>query len=109
MKHSRDTIVILSTAPPTESEALARMLINHRYVACVNVVPVRSFYRWKREFCDDQEHLLIVKTTRERVDEVIKAIKSIHSYETPEIIALPVIDGYLPYLEWVYQETHSEV
>lgn len=109
MKHSRDTIVILSTAPPAESEAVARALINHQYAACVNVVPVRSFYQWKGEFCDDQEHLLIVKTTKERVDEVIKAIKSVHSYETPEIIALPVIDGYLPYLEWVYQETHIEV
>jgi periplasmic divalent cation tolerance protein len=100
-----ETIVVFSTAPPDKSESLAKMLIDTRFVACVNVVPVRSYYRWKGEFCDEQEHLLIAKTTREKAGEVIAAIKSQHPYETPEIIALPIIDGYLPYLEWVRRET----
>lgn len=73
--------------------------------ACVNITPVRSLYRWKGEFCDDEEHLLIIKTRRELAEAVIDAIKEEHPYEVPEIIALPVIAGSVPYLEWVYGET----
>jgi periplasmic divalent cation tolerance protein len=98
-------IVIFSTAPPDKSESLAKMLIDQHFVACVNVVPVRSYYRWKGEFCDEPEHLLIAKTTEDKAAEVIAAIKSLHPSEVPEIIALPVTDGYSPYLEWVHQVT----
>jgi periplasmic divalent cation tolerance protein len=101
-----EIIVILSTVPPDRSGLLAKMLIDTRMVACVNVMPVRSFYSWKGEFCDEQEHLLIAKTTREKAGEVIAALKSQHPYEVPEIIVLPVIGGFPPYLEWVRQETH---
>lgn len=102
---SLEIVVILSTVPNAGSEAIARALLDLRLVACINCVPVRSFYRWKGEFCDDREHLLIIKTTREKADKVIAAIKEIHPYEVPEIIALPVTAGHIPYLEWVYQET----
>jgi periplasmic divalent cation tolerance protein len=105
MSQPDEIIVVFSTAPPDKSESLAKMLIDQRIVACVNVVPVRSYYRWKGEFCDEQEHLLIAKTTRENAEEVIAAIKSQHPSEVPEVIVLPVIDGYPPYLEWVHQET----
>jgi periplasmic divalent cation tolerance protein len=108
MSMQKDIILVFSTAPQDKSELLARMLIEKRVVACVNVVPVRSYYRWKGEFCDEQEHLLIAKTTMEKAEEVIAAIKNLHPYEVPEIIALPVIDGYLPYLEWVTKETRDE-
>jgi len=101
-----EIIVILSTAPPDRSGLLAKMLIDTRMVACVNIMPVRSFYSWKGEFCDEQEHLLIAKTTREKAGGVIAALKSQHPYEVPEIIVLPVIGGFPPYLEWVRQETH---
>jgi len=107
MSMQKDLIVVFSTAPSDKSELLARMLVGNHAVACVNVVPVRSYYRWKGEFCDEQEHLLIAKTTKEKAGEVIAALKSLHPYEVPEIIALPVIDGYLPYLEWVTQETRD--
>ena len=109
MSMQKDIIVVFSTAPPDKSELLARMLVEKRVVACVNIVPVRSCYRWKGEFCDEQEHLLIAKTTREKAGEVIASNKSISTLiEVPEIIALPVIAGYLPYLEWVTQETLDE-
>jgi periplasmic divalent cation tolerance protein len=108
MSRQKDLMVVLSTAPPEKSDLLARMLVENHVVACVNVIPVRSYYRWKGEFCDEQEHLLVAKTTKEKAKEVIAAIKGYHPYEVPEIIALPVIDGYLPYLEWVNQETRDE-
>lgn len=107
MSVPKEIIVVFSTAPQDKSASLARMLIDQRVVACVNVVPVRSYYRWKGEFCDDEEHLLIIKTTKEKAGEVIAAIKTHHPYELPEIIALPVIDGHPPYLEWVHQETQD--
>jgi periplasmic divalent cation tolerance protein len=105
MRLPDETIVVFSTTPPDTSKTLAKMLIDQHFAACVNVVPVRSYYRWKGESFDEQEHLLIAKTTREKAGDVIAAIKSQHPYETPEIIALPVIEGYLPYLEWVRRET----
>jgi len=105
MSGQKDIMVILSTAPPEISDSLARMLVENHTVACVNVVPVRSYYRWKGEFCDEREHLLVAKTTREKVKEVIVAMKDHHPYEVPEIVALPVSEGYLPYLEWVTEET----
>jgi periplasmic divalent cation tolerance protein len=105
MSRPKQVVVILSTVPPDGSTAIARALLDHRLVACVNVVPVRSLYRWKGEFCDEEEHLLIAKTTQDTVETVIQEIKGMHPYEVPEIIVLPLIAGYMPYLEWVRQET----
>ena len=105
MSTSTDVIVVFCTAPPSASSDLARMLLDRRLVACVNMVPVRSCYRWKGEFCDEEEQLLIMKTTVAKTDELIAAIKAQHPYEVPEIITLPVMAGYLPYLEWVHGET----
>ena len=107
MNVSKEIIVVFSTAPCDKSASLARMLIDQHTAACVNVVPVRSYFRWKEEFCDEKEDLLIIKTTKEKAGEVIAAIKTHHPYELPEIIALPVIDGHLPYLEWVHRETKA--
>jgi periplasmic divalent cation tolerance protein len=84
------------------------MLIDAKIVACVNIIPVHSCYRWQGEFCSEPEHLLIAKTTKEKVNDVIAAIKAHHPNEIPEIIALPVTEGHFPYLEWVYQETRDE-
>lgn len=97
--------MVFSTVSPDKSGLLAKNLLDMRVVACVNVMPVRSYYRWKGESCDEPEHLLIAKTTKEKADEVIRAIKSLHPYELPEIIVIPVMDGFPPYLEWVHQET----
>jgi periplasmic divalent cation tolerance protein len=105
MNPSGKIIVVLSTVSPDKSELLAKNLLDSRVVACVNVLPVRSYYRWKGESIDEPEHLLIAKTTKEKTEEVITAIKSLHPYEVPEIIVLPVAEGYLPYLDWVHQET----
>ena len=100
--------VLYVTAPPTQSEALAKSLLTQRLIACANITPVRSLYRWKGEDCDDNEDLLIIKTRKSLVNAVIAAVKTEHPYEVPEIIALPVIAGHLPYLDWVYEETCEE-
>jgi periplasmic divalent cation tolerance protein len=101
----QEICVIWSTVPPALSALLAKSLLEKNLAACVNILPVRSLYRWKGESCDDEEHLLIIKTRRGCADAVIRALKAEHPYELPEIIVLPVSTGYLPYLDWVYQET----
>jgi periplasmic divalent cation tolerance protein len=98
--------VILSTVPPALSAALARSLLHANLVACVNILPVRSLYRWKGESCDDEEHLLIIKTRRELAETVIRALRAEHPYEVPEIIVLPVVAGHTPYMDWVSVETN---
>jgi len=109
MESSDNIVVIFCTIPASESEAMARAIVERRLVACVNVVPVHSYYRWNGEFCSELEHLLIAKTKRSMAEATIAAIKSLHSYEVPEIIAVPVIAGYAPYLAWVHAGTKDEV
>ena len=109
MDTEHDIVVIFCTIPAIESEAMARALVERRLVACVNVVPVHSYYQWKGEFCSEPEHLLIAKTKRSMAEATIAAIKCLHSYDLPEIIAVPIVSGYAPYLAWVHAETKDEV
>ena len=88
--------VIYSTVPPSRSADLAQRLLEKNLVACVNITPVRSLYRWEGKSCDDEEHLLVIKTRRSLAETVIRALKAMHPYEVPEIIVLPVIAGHAP-------------
>lgn len=103
-----DKIVVFSTcASADEAERLARRLIEERLAACVNVVsPVRSFYRWKGAVEDSTEWLLIIKSSRDLFAGLSAALESAHSYELPEIIAIPVVEGSANYLAWVERELH---
>ncbi len=102
-----EIVVVFCTAPHDASESMARALVEQQKVACVNVTPVRSYYRWRDEFCADNEDLLMAKIPKKDSTAVIALIKSIHPYELPEIIVIPVVAGYAPYLKWVYQETQA--
>jgi periplasmic divalent cation tolerance protein len=98
-----DKIVVLSTcASEQEAESLARSVVEQRLAACVNVIPrMRSFYRWKGALESAEEWLLLIKSTRERFPRLVAALEKAHSYEVPEIIALPVVDGAANYLNWI--------
>jgi periplasmic divalent cation tolerance protein len=98
-----DKIVVLSTCgSEDEAERIARLLVEGRVAACVNIVPgVRSFYRWQGAVESAGEWLLVVKSARDRFDELRAAIEQAHSYEVPEIVALPVVDGAPNYLNWI--------
>jgi periplasmic divalent cation tolerance protein len=95
--------VVLTTADSPElAERLARELVERRLAACVNVVgPVLSIYRWKGEIVSDEERLLLIKTRSDRLDGVRRAIRELHTYDVPELLALPVEDGDRPYLDWL--------
>jgi len=100
-----DIVMILCTAAPDNAAVLAEELVSRRLVACVSILPVQSMYRWKGNVCREPEHLLIAKTTKARADAAVAALRSMHSYEVPEIIVLPVTSGHAPYLDWVRKET----
>jgi periplasmic divalent cation tolerance protein len=98
-----DKIVILSTcASEEEAEKLSRLLVEERLAACVNVVPrVRSYYRWKGSVESADEFLLIIKSSRELFEKVRLAFEKTHSYEVPEVLALPLVDGAENYMLWL--------
>ena len=98
-------VTVLSTASREQAPVIARALVEDRLVACVNSMPVRSVYRWQGGICDEGETLLIMKTREENAGAVVAAVKRLHSYDVPEIIVLPVLKGYAPYLDWVARET----
>ena len=96
-------VVVMITAPNREEATrLAEMLVGARLAACVQIMPeMESVYRWKGEIQREPEVLLLAKTTRESFDELEREVRALHSYETPEIVALPVIAASAPYLEWL--------
>jgi periplasmic divalent cation tolerance protein len=100
-----DKIVILSTASSEEEAAkLAQLLVEERLAACVNILPrMRSFYRWKGAIESADEWLLVIKSSRALFAGVCGLLEKQHSYEVPEAIALPVVDGAANYLEWLDQ------
>ena len=102
-----ETLVVLTTCPdPDSADRIARRLVEDRLAACVNrLAPVRSTYRWQGAVEDAEEYPLLIKCTRERYAALEAALREQHPYEVPEIVALPVVAGWGPYLRWVDNET----
>ena len=101
-----DKIVVL-TACDSEKHAaqLARHLVELRVAACVNILPkARSIYRWKDQIEEAAEWMLIIKSRRDLMDQLRAAIGKIHTYEVPELLAVPVVDGSESYLVWLDRE-----
>lgn len=98
-----NAIVVMCTASTEkESAEIARALVEREQAACVNIVPmIRSIYRFKGKVWNDAEQLLIIKTTRATLPDVQRTIKELHSYELPEILALPVCGGEDNVLRWI--------
>ncbi len=99
-----DKIVVLVTCgKAAEAARLARVLVEMRLAACVNVLeaPLQSVFRWKDKVQAAREYLLVIKSSRARFAAVRRAIEVAHSYDVPEIIALPIVDGSPAYLRWL--------
>ncbi len=101
-----DKIVVLTTCESQkEAEGLARHLVEHRLAACVNILPgARSIYRWQDKIEDAAEVVLVIKSARSAFAKLSEAIARLHSYDLPEVIALPVVDGSDAYLRWLDRE-----
>ncbi len=105
MKEASRVVVFITAASQEEARKIAELLLNERKAACVNIVPrVDSLFWWQGKLDSAQESLLIVKTVARLLPEIIETVKKAHSYEVPEIIALPIISGNEDYLHWMDSE-----
>lgn len=102
-------VVFVMSGSADEAIKIARVLVEERLAACVNVVgPVRSIYRWRGAVEDAREHLLIIKIRARMYAKVERRVKQLHSYEVPEVIAIPLAGGSRRYLEWLLEATAVE-
>jgi len=95
-------VVFMTAANGEEATRLAEMLVGANLAACVQILPeMESVYRWQGKIERQAEVLLIAKTTIGKFDDLEREVRALHSYDTPEIIAIPVVTGSAPYLEWL--------
>ena len=106
-----DAVTVLTTVASAEEAAtLVRALLERRLVACGTIVPgARSLYRWEGKIADEQEVVVVLKTTEGRVAALESAFEQLHPYRVPELLALPVAAGLGRYLGWIATETSSEL
>lgn len=102
-------VVLLTAANGEEAVRLADMLIGAHLAACVQILPeMESVYRWQGKIERQPEVLLLAKTVRSKFDDLEKEVRALHSYDTPEIIALPIVAGSAPYLDWLHASLRPE-
>ncbi len=95
-------VVLVNCRNQKEAEGLARSLVEKKLAACVNVLPgLVSWYWWENKLTQDQEVMLLIKSSREIFTELEKEIRRLHSYAVPEVIALPIVEGSADYLNWI--------
>ena len=95
-------IVLVTIATKDEAEKIVQHLLNEKLIACGNIVgPVTSFFRWSGEIERVEEYLALMKSRKDLFAKLSEAVKALHSYEVPEILALPVVEGSKAYLNWL--------
>lgn len=102
-----DAMLVLTTLPSAEAAAeLAKAVVEEKLAACANLLPaIRSIYRWQGRVQDESEVLVLFKTRQEHFDRLKSRLLELHPYEIPEVLAIPVEQGYQAYLDWLAQET----
>lgn len=101
-------VVLVTVGSEREAETIATALLEERLAACVNITsPVRSLYRWEGRIADDQEWQMVIKTQARLFETLAARVRTLHSYDVPEIIALPVLAGTTDYVDWIQNETES--
>lgn len=109
MTSEPEYLIVLNTCPGSiTAKNIAADLVANKLAACVQVIPaVQSFFRWVGKVETKEEYLLIIKTTAACYPEVEKSIKALHSYELPEIVAVPISTGLSGYLKWINDTTQA--
>ena len=100
-------LIYITTKDEEEAEKIGRALVEEKLAACVNIHPIKSIYWWQGEIAEESEMAMFVKTKAELVDEVIKRVKELHSYQVPCIVSLPIEEGHPDFLEWIGRSTKS--
>jgi uncharacterized protein involved in tolerance to divalent cations len=105
---SEKLVVLMTASSAEEAERIAHALLAEMLAACVNVIPaVTSVYRWEGQVQSDQEWLLVAKSRRDVLDDLVRRVQALHSYDVPEVIALPLVGGSDAYLRWIDREVHG--
>ena len=104
-----DIIVVYCTVPTKKlAKEITKVLMKHRLAACVSLIEnVKSTFSWEGELCEEKEFLMMIKTRRTNYGKIKLVIEDMHSYNVPEIIALPIVDCSEDYLKWLVKETES--
>jgi len=103
-----DIIVLMTTATKQEAQKIVNSLLNEHLIACANIIgPVYSEFMWQGKIEKAKEFLVMMKSDEKLFEKLSKTTKKMHSYETPEILALPIVKGWPPYVEWLNATLHS--
>jgi len=94
-------VIMVACANKTEAKKIAELLVNMRLAACVQMMPIESVYVWQNEVCSGSEVLLLVKSKANLFDKIAETITKHHSYDVPEIVQVPIINGLPSYLSWI--------
>ena len=101
-------MVLVTAGSEAEATSIANALVGQGLVACVNILPgIRSIFQWEGKVAQENEYLLLAKTVNQAFERVAAAVKSLHSYDVPEVIALPITKGLPEYLRWVRDVTSA--
>ena len=99
-------IIFITASSEEEAGNIAKTLVTEKLVACVNIIPrIRSTYWWEGKVCQEDEVMLLAKTVNSLFPAVMNRVKSLHSYEVPEIIAFPIAEGFPDYVRWIEKVT----
>ena len=102
MDNSSAIMVLITASSVEEAENIAKSLVEEKLVACVNIIPqIKSIYWWEGKICTDEEVMLISKTKQSLFTALMNRVKSLHSYEVPEIISFPISEGSPEFLNWI--------
>jgi periplasmic divalent cation tolerance protein len=103
---NEEIVIFVTTSSKEEAQKIGGNLVELKLAACANILsPIQSIFHWQGKVCDEQEVLMILKSVKNNLDIIIEKVKQLHSYEVPEIIALPIIAGSEEYLSWIKEET----
>ena len=101
-------MIYMTAGSPEEARAIGKALVSERLAACVNIIEgMNSLYWWKGEVQEDSEVVLIAKTRESLVPKLSERVKEIHGYDCPCVVALPITDGFQPFLDWIGEETQK--
>ena len=103
---SNHVVIYITAGSMSEAKKIGHALVEEKLAACSNIIsPINSIYNWQGKICDDKEALMILKTKKKLFKQIVKKVEELHSYDVPEIIAMPIIEGSSKYLSWVNEET----
>lgn len=97
-------VVFVNVPSLDEAKAISKSIIEAKLAACVNIFPVHSIYSWKGELCSEDSYNLLIKTDLDKFDILESKLRELHSDEVPEIIALPIVSGSAPYMQWMAEQ-----